>query len=654
MKKTIFTFIASLVLIVFANHAFAQVPQGFNYQAVARNSVGVLLNNQLLGVRLSVHQGSAGGTVVYSERQTPTTNTFGLFTVTVGQGTVLSGVFNTINWSSGNYWLEVGLDVTGGTTYTSMGTSQLLSVPYAMYAGTSGSSGATGPTGPTGATGLQGIQGIQGIPGPTGATGLTGAAGATGPIGPTGLTGATGPLVAGTTGQTLRHNGTTWVANSNIFNDVVTNNVGIGTATPAYKLDLLHGGSTGIRVASSSSFSVIDIDAQTGDAALRFARAGVNQWNLRNHPATDDLEIFELGGGGSRVTLQDSTGYLGVGTQSPASRLHTFTSGANNIITSGTNFTTGWAGFTAVNDAGNNLNIYKTGSAASFTVYGIPGADLARITTNTGSMMIDAATNLHFATGATEHMRIDATGNVGIGTTSPSSKLHVSSGIYNVHAGNSIGAFDATDGTVTTYLAWNGYAAIFNGNVLPNSNNAYDLGTSSWGFRDLYLTNKLFVGGAATPNSVLTTNGTGVLAYTPTASLPGTVASVQNNSAGCVQPTVASTYTWTGPTVSFTITSSTQKVLWTSTITMGAGATAATGLNIYPCYGTTTASVTNVVGGGTFGLTCPANNRSSYVVTGVITGLAPGTYYFGAAVSVPTLGVWTNNEWGYISATLIN
>ena len=124
MKKTIITFIASIVLIVFVNHTFAQVPQGFNYQAVARNSVGVLLSGANLGVLLSVHQGSSGGTIVYSERQTPTTNQFGLFTVTVGQGTQISAnAFNTINWGTGNYWLEVGLDVSGGTSYTQMGTN---------------------------------------------------------------------------------------------------------------------------------------------------------------------------------------------------------------------------------------------------------------------------------------------------------------------------------------------------------------------------------------------------------------------------------------------------------------------------------------------------------------------------------------------------
>ena len=93
-----------------------------------------------------------------------------------------------------------------------------------------------------------------------------------------------------------------------------TGNVGIGeTTAPSYKLDVLHGGSTGARIRSSASFSVVDIDAQSGDAALRFVKAGVNQWNIRNRPADDYLEIFELGGGGSRMVIQDGTGNVGIG-----------------------------------------------------------------------------------------------------------------------------------------------------------------------------------------------------------------------------------------------------------------------------------------------------------------------------------------------------
>ncbi len=112
-----------------------------------------------------------------------------------------------------------------------------------------------------------------------------------------------------------------------------TGNVGIGETTlPAYKLDILHNGSTGIRNRSSTSFSVIDIDAASGDASLRFLNAGVNQWNFRNRPSDNYLEIFELGGGGSRFVIQDATGNVGIGeTSSPVYKLDILHGGGNGI-----------------------------------------------------------------------------------------------------------------------------------------------------------------------------------------------------------------------------------------------------------------------------------------------------------------------------------
>lgn len=125
--------------------AFAQAPEKMSYQAIIRNASGQLLQNQNAAVKVSVLQGSATGTVVYSERLTGTTNANGLLSMEIGSGTVLSGTFNSINWSSGNYWLKTETDPTGGTNYTIAGTSQLLSVPYAMYAKSSGGGGFTLP-----------------------------------------------------------------------------------------------------------------------------------------------------------------------------------------------------------------------------------------------------------------------------------------------------------------------------------------------------------------------------------------------------------------------------------------------------------------------------------------------------------------------------
>ncbi|EJL70812.1 beta strand repeat-containing protein [Chryseobacterium populi] len=121
--------------------ALAQAPEKMSYQAVVRNISGQLLLNQSIGMRVSILQGSAAGPAVYSERLTGNTNANGLISLEIGTGTVLTGTFNTINWSAGSYYLKTETDPTGGTTYTITGTSQLLSVPYAMYAKTAGGGG---------------------------------------------------------------------------------------------------------------------------------------------------------------------------------------------------------------------------------------------------------------------------------------------------------------------------------------------------------------------------------------------------------------------------------------------------------------------------------------------------------------------------------
>ncbi|MFT3908545.1 MAG: hypothetical protein QM737_03920 [Ferruginibacter sp.] len=139
MKK----YLTSFLLLIVPVLLFAQAPQGLNYQAVAYNGSGVPVTNQLLGVRLSILDGSATGTLVYQETQGPTTDNTGLFSIVIGNGTVVSGTFNTINWGNGSKWLKTEIDITGGTSYVVMGTTQFLSVPYSFYADKAGNAGAT-------------------------------------------------------------------------------------------------------------------------------------------------------------------------------------------------------------------------------------------------------------------------------------------------------------------------------------------------------------------------------------------------------------------------------------------------------------------------------------------------------------------------------
>ncbi len=134
MKKLSTLFLLGIFVFEIAN---AQAPQGMNYQAVARNTTGTVLQNQAVGLRFTIRDGSMSGNIVYRETQTDTTNQFGLFTVVIGNGSVVNGNFSSIAWGNGTKFLQVEIDAAGGTNYTDMGTSQLMSVPYALYAETS-------------------------------------------------------------------------------------------------------------------------------------------------------------------------------------------------------------------------------------------------------------------------------------------------------------------------------------------------------------------------------------------------------------------------------------------------------------------------------------------------------------------------------------
>ena len=138
MKK-LFTLLVLAITLV----ATAQAPQGFNYQATVRNSSGALIINQNVLFKFNIMLNSQTSLPVYSETHQAPTDDLGQVNLTVGQGTATTGTFTGVNWGSGTYYL--GIELNTGTGYVAMGTTQLLSVPYALYANTAGNSQATTP-----------------------------------------------------------------------------------------------------------------------------------------------------------------------------------------------------------------------------------------------------------------------------------------------------------------------------------------------------------------------------------------------------------------------------------------------------------------------------------------------------------------------------
>jgi hypothetical protein len=365
----------------FTSALIAQVPNKFNYQAVARNSSGQTLTNASLNVRISILDGSATAASVYSETRNVTTNQLGLFSIAIGstgaQNT--TGNFSTINWATGNKFIKVEIDPLGGNSFVTLGTTELLSVPYAMYA-VNGTPGTQGPIGLTGATGPQGAIGLTGATGPQGPIGLTGPTGATGPQGPMGLTGATGPAgpqgVAGPQGATgnngqntlilstveaagancanggvkqeygldANNNGTLdageviasltkYVCNGVVANsywtqtgdDISNNNirsVNIGGSPGYYKLNVTHEGLYGINSKSSTGTGTIGVEGTGANASARifFTRNDGIKWIVQNNGADNSFQIEE-NGRGSRIKIQEITGNVGIDNDNPTAKL---------------------------------------------------------------------------------------------------------------------------------------------------------------------------------------------------------------------------------------------------------------------------------------------------------------------------------------------
>lgn len=285
--------------------ALAQAPQKLNYQAVVRNAGGQPVTaGTNVKLRFTIHDLTATGVTVFTETDTVIANQFGMVMVEIGS----YGNLGVVNWGSGSKYLEVEADINNSGNYVSMGASQLISVPYALYAansavgpaGPKGATGATGSNGVTGATGPTGTAGITGNAGPTGATGATGPSGAGGgATGPTGATGDTGiPGATGATGATgiTGPTGPAGITGAYYIKDIKTAFPLTTTLLPVYNANYVALASVDVNVTSLTD----QIFITTGGF--------VDQVNLNNDPCV----VYNVSEG-TNVSETVSNGFRGDG-----------------------------------------------------------------------------------------------------------------------------------------------------------------------------------------------------------------------------------------------------------------------------------------------------------------------------------------------------
>lgn len=258
--RSIFLTAASAVLLSLS--AMAQAPQLVNYQAAARNSQGNVLATQNISVRFTLRDGNAAGPVIFQETHSTQTSALGLFNLSIGSGTLLQGSLASADWSAGDKYIQVEIDPAGGSSYIDMGTSQLLSVPYALHAG-------------------------NGLP-------------------------------AGQDMQTLSYTAGTWQAGSTLLVDQLTGKAGINSMQViGSETFLVHQDVGG----NDYGGMYVNTDEAAGKPFYGFANAGSARAWMYYDGSTDKLAIFHSVAGGDAFVI-NNMGYIGIGTAAPQATLH--------------------------------------------------------------------------------------------------------------------------------------------------------------------------------------------------------------------------------------------------------------------------------------------------------------------------------------------
>ncbi len=386
--------------ILFLAYAFvsAQVPQFMNYQAVVRDNAGTPVTNTAVSLRFTIHENDSLGSMIYKETHSTTSNPFGLVAARIGNGNSILGIFSNIDWSTAAKYLQVEVSINGGA-YTNMGTSQLLSVPYALYAATSGGGGVTGATG---ATGNAGATGSVGATGPTGDAGATGTQGATGNNGNNGDTGATG--AQGATGNN-GNNGDTGATGAT-GNNGATGDVGATGATGAQGATGNNGnnGDTGATGANGNNGATGATGAQgtTGNNGATGATGGAGATGAQgvtgNNGATGNTGVTGAQGVTGNNGATGATGAQGVIGNNGATG-NTGVTGAQGA--SGNNGVTGATGSTGVTGAGATGVTGAQGSTGNNGVTGATGAGSTGAAGNTGATGSTGTAGVTGANGST-------------------------------------------------------------------------------------------------------------------------------------------------------------------------------------------------------------------------------------------------------------
>jgi len=354
-------FFSLLMVISLTLSIYSQPPQKMSFQTVIRNASGGLVTNHAVGMRISILQESVTGTAVYVETHTATTNANGLATIEIGGGTIISGTFSGINWSAGLFFLKTETDPAGGTSYTITGTSQLLSVPYALYARDVQNKDDSD------ADPINEIQTLS-----ISSNNLTLSKGG----GTVAIPGDNWGTQKVSTDATLTGNGTTEAALKIADNGVTTAKILDGTISTS---DL-----AGLSVATSkiADNAVTVAKLPTGATADKYLR-GDGTWAT---PATGIItETDPTWSGNANETVDiGRTGKVGIGTTTPAALLHVngVLSGGGNVVFTGLMKTIS-PGIPAVSGAGTRLMWYP--DKAAFRAGQVDGTQWDATNTGTGS-----------------------------------------------------------------------------------------------------------------------------------------------------------------------------------------------------------------------------------------------------------------------------